>query len=885
MRASQGQAVYLKSYREPDYSVPSVDLDISLDANQTIVKSRMVVERNKQTTAETPVVLDGDELKLVSVSIEGKALSNSDFSETATHLTLKKIPKKRKFEIEIVTELNPATNTKLMGLYQSGGNFCTQCEAEGFRRITYFPDRPDILSVYTTRIEGNRKTEPILLGNGNLIKRGSAGKGRHFAIWHDPHPKPSYLFALVGGALGSLHRNYKTVSGRPVKLGIYVQKGKEASAEYALDALIRSMRWDEEVFGCEYDLDIFNIVAIPDFNMGAMENKGLNIFNDKYVLADPQSATDLDYENIEAIIAHEYFHNWTGNRITCRDWFQLCLKEGLTVYRDQEFSSDQRSRSVKRIDDVRRLKAHQFPEDAGPLAHPVRPEMYREINNFYTTTVYEKGAELVRMIATILGQKKFRKGMDLYFKRHDGEATTIEHFLKCFEDASKTDLTQFALWYSQAGTPCLTVSTNYDKSKSILEMDIEQMVPPTPGQRRKAAMHIPQRIALFGNNGSEIAPIEVNGAENTDNVLHLTKRNHSLKFKGIHERPVVSINRGFAAPINVNYHQSNSDLGFLAAHDSDLYNRWQAYQDYASRLLISSYRCIRSGSRPVSDQTFLESSLQIAVDEELEPAFRTSILTLPSETDLSQSIGKNVDPDAVHKARTDMLTTIGKHLDESSNKILKKLKTPGTYNPDAEDAGKRSLKNLLLAFGIAGNSKSAKALVLQQFSNARNMTDRFAALQMITHGKFSSSDRKTALDKFYERYHKNHLVLDKWFSVQATRAGSATASTVSALMRHEDFSLSNPNRVRSLVGAFAGGNPSGFNAASGKGYKLVAGSIGRLDKLNPQVAARLLTVFRSYRSLEPARRKLAEHSLKELRNGTDLSRDVQDILDRILSED
>ncbi len=882
MRASQGQAVHLKNYREPDYTALKVDLDINLHPTATRVTARILFQRHKDTATNRPIVLDGDELKLVSVSIEGRELDNASYLSDAYSLTLQKIPKKRKFEVEIVTEIDPTANTKLMGLFRSGGNYCTQCEPEGFRRITYFTDRPDVLAVYTTRMEADRKEAPILLGNGNLVKKGSAGRGRHYAIWHDPHPKPSYLFALVGGDLGSIHRKFKTVSGKPVKLGIYVQKGKETSSEYALDALVRSMRWDEQVFGCEYDLDVFNIVAIPDFNMGAMENKGLNIFNDKYVLADPQSATDADYENIEAIIAHEYFHNWTGNRITCRDWFQLCLKEGLTVYRDQEFSSDQRSRAVKRIDDVRRLKAHQFPEDAGPLAHPVRPESYREINNFYTTTVYEKGAELVRMIATILGKTKFRKGMTLYLKRHDGDAATIEDFVACFQQAGKIDLSQFALWYSQAGTPALSISASYDKPKVRMTVEVEQAVPATPGQHRKQPMHIPQKIALIGAGGEEINASSISGAETRNGVFHLTKRKHKLQFEGVDQRAVLSMNRGFTAPIEIDYRQSPTDLAFLATYESDPYNQWQAYQDYATRLLISASRAIQSGKPLEFDQRFLDTTLELATNEKLEPAFRASILTLPGEGDLAQTISKNVNPEAIHNARASLQASIGNLLEPNRRALISSLKTSGPYDPCAEDAGKRSLKNLLLALAVIGGSSEAGDEIINQFAKARNMTDRFAALQIIIHNHSSASERKRVVEAFYKRYSKNHLVLDKWFSVQATRPGAGTAKTVRKLTRHADFSLTNPNRVRSLIGTFAVANPSGFNDVSGEGYQLVVETIAKLDRINPQVAARMLTSFRSFRSLEPERRKLAENTLKDLKKLPELSRDVQDILSRTL---
>ena len=883
MRASQGQMIHLKNYKEPEYRVLNVDLDISLDPHATRVKSRLLVERHKATTKDQPIVLDGDELNLISVMVEGKPLGEDGFKATPESLKIFKLPQKRKFEIEIETEINPTANTKLMGLYRSGGTYCTQCEAEGFRRITYFTDRPDVLATYTTRIEADREEAPVLLGNGNPVKKGRTKNGRHFAVWHDPHPKPSYLFALVGGDLGSIHKPYKTGSGEKVKLGIYVQKGKEDSAHYAMDALIRSMRWDEEVFGCEYDLDVFNIVAIPDFNMGAMENKGLNIFNDKYVLADSNSATDADYANIEAIIAHEYFHNWTGNRITCRDWFQLCLKEGLTVFRDQEFSSDQRSRPVKRIADVRLLKAHQFPEDAGPLAHPVRPETYREINNFYTATVYEKGAEIVRMLATVLGEKKFRKGMALYLKRHDGDAATIEDFLKCFAQSSKTDLSQFALWYSQAGTPVLNVSTTFEKARQKMILEIEQFIPATPGQRRKAPAHIPQKIALVSPSGEVLKPTTISGIEHDGDVFHITKRKHKITFDGITQRPALSLNRGFTAPVEVNYRQSVGDLAFLALHDSDPFSRWQAYQNYATRTLTTGTRAMQSGKPMKIDQKFLDISLEIAANDELEPAFRAAILNLPGEGDLAQIIARNVDPDAIHEARKAIQSALGSVLEGERKAILKTLATTGEFDPDADAAGKRSLKNVLSMLALCNGSAQAKQDVVRQFEKANNMTDRYAALQAITHHHPSAATRKKALESFYKRHRKNHLILDKWFMVQGTRAGASTARAVKALTRHEDFSFTNPNRLRSLIGVFASANPSGFNAASGAGYELVAQTVAKLDRINPQVAARLLTSFRSFRALEAGRRKLARQALEKLSSSGELSRDVSDILNRTLA--
>ena len=884
MRASQGQLVYLKNYREPDYRALTVDLDISLQATVTRVVSKTVYQRHKQAEAGLPLQLDGDELSLVGVKVNGKTLKEKQIEISPAGLKILAPPKARKFTVEIETEINPTANTKLMGLYRSGGNYCTQCEAEGFRRITYFTDRPDVLAIYTVRMEAERKEAPILLSNGNCVDKGRAGKGRHYAVWHDPHPKPSYLFALVAGELSAIRRGFKTASGRPVKLAIYVQKNKEKSAAYAMDALVRSMRWDEEFFGCEYDLDVFNIVAIPDFNMGAMENKGLNIFNDKYVLADPDTATDTDYANIEAIIAHEYFHNWTGNRITCRDWFQLCLKEGLTVYRDQEFSADQRSRPVKRIEDVRMLRARQFPEDAGPLAHPVRPETYREINNFYTATVYEKGAEIVRMLATVLGQKQFDKGIRLYLKRHDGDAATIEQFLKCFEDAAKVELDQFALWYSQAGTPALNLSSKYDKAAGEFLLEVEQHTPATPGQARKRPMVIPQRVELLGKDGAALKPAKVTGAPFEDGVLHLTKSRHRIKFSGIGQRPALSINRGFTAPVEVDYRQSVSDLAFLALNDSDPFNRWQAFQTYASRLLLKGVRKLQSGEAMEIDPAFLEIVPAVAALDSLEPAYRAAVLSLPGEGDLAQMQGKNVDPDAIHTARMKLMGEMGRMLRPEAPRLIAALDTPGAYSPGAEDAGKRALKNQILKLWALGGSRTAGKMIKAQFETADNMTDRFAALQAIVHYPGPEAAKRRALENFYQRYRRNHLVLDKWFTVQGTAPGPDALKNVERLMKHKDFSYSNPNRLRSLIGAFAASNPSGFNHASGDGYRIVAQVVAKLDDLNPQIAARLLTAFRSFRSLEPGRRKLAETELRQLRNKETLSADVGDILNRTLDE-
>ena len=857
-------------------------MTVSLDPQNTIISTKAVYNRASKTQPGTPLSLDGDELDFVSATLDGAALGNNSYKVSEDGFELLAPPENDTFELEITTRCKPVENTKLMGLFQSSGMFCTQCEAEGFRRITYFLDRPDVLAVYTTRIEGLQQEVPFLLGNGNPIEQGGLPDGKHYAIWHDPHPKPSYLFALVGGPLDYVAEKFETMSGREVRLRVYVEKGKKERAHYAMDALIRSMKWDEEVFGREYDLDVFNIVAVSDFNMGAMENKGLNIFNDKYVLADPETATDDDYARIEAIIAHEYFHNWTGNRITCRDWFQLCLKEGLTVYRDQEFSSDMRSRAVIRIAEVRLLQAHQFPEDGGPLAHNVRPESYKEINNFYTATVYTKGAELVRMIATILGQDGFRKGMDLYFKRHDGDAAQVEDFLSAFEDANDADLTQFALWYSQAGTPRLTVSANYDRAKKTCSLEIEQSLAATPGQSRKKLMHIPVRFGLIGKDGNDLSFGKSTGGQVGNQVIQLTRRTTKLSFHDVSERPVISLLRDFSAPIILDFNQSKNDLAFLARHDVDLFNRWQAIQSLALQNLLAGTRATQAGKPVKVDQKLLQTLNDTALDDTLEPAFRALALTLPTESEIGRAQGKNIDPDAIHSSRQSLLKSLGKSFGNELTVQIETLETPGEYSPSAGPAGKRALKNVLLSLGVNSGNKDVISIANAQFSTASNMTDRAAALIMLAH---NLKDKKTAdqvLSKFFDMFSHDPLVIDKWLTIQATIPGNATLKRVQQLITHEAFSLSNPNRTRSLIGAYVSGNPTGFNRLDGKGYDFFARITLELDKFNPQVAARMLTSLRGWNSLEKNRRLKAKAALEIIAAG-DLSSDVRDIIDRTLA--
>jgi aminopeptidase N len=881
MRTEEARPVRLEDYRPPDWLVESVELDVTLDPVATLVRATLTLRPNGNGTAPAPLMLDGDALELRALKLDGAALPPEQFVATADRLTIAQ-PPHRPFRLEIETVVDPSANTQLMGLYRSGSIYCTQCEAEGFRRITYFPDRPDVMAVYTTRIEAEKADAPVLLANGNLIASGDVpGTSRHFAVWHDPFPKPSYLFALVGGKLACVEDRFRTMSGREVTLRIYVEDGKEARCAYAMDSLKRAMRWDETAFGREYDLDIFMIVAVSDFNMGAMENKGLNVFNDKYVLASPETATDGDFDRIEAIIAHEYFHNWTGNRITCRDWFQLCLKEGLTVFRDQEFSADARSRAVERISDVRGLRAHQFIEDAGPLAHPVRPRLYHEINNFYTATVYEKGAEVVRMLKTLLGPETFRQGMDLYFTRHDGEAATIEQFVQCFADVSRADLAQFMLWYSQAGTPELVATGSYDADAKTYRLDVAQTVPPTPGQPTKEAMVIPLAIGLVGRNGRDL-PLKLRDGRTIERgVLTLTEPAKTFVFGDIGEPPVPSLNRGFSAPIKLIADLSADDLRFLAAHDADAFNRWQALQTLATRLLLDNVASLRAAKPARQDGGLLHALGAILDDGTLEPAFIALALTLPGESDLAREIGRDVDPDAIFAARSGLRAVVGEHLAGSLFDHYRRLSESRPYSPDAASAGRRALRNICLDLLVATRRPDAVSLAARQYQAADNMTDRMAALSTLS--LCDVPERAATLDDFYARYADDPLIVDKWFTLQATIPEPATLDRVKALTGHRAFSFANPNRVRALIHAFALANQREFNRADGAGYDFVVDTVLALDRKNPQLAAKLLAALKSWRVLEPGRRAMAEKALQQVAAAPSRSPDVADIVQRALA--
>lgn len=875
MRTETPITIRLEDYRPSDHLIGTVALAVSLHPSATRVRAELTLRPNPAGRPGAPLVLDGDDLTLTGLALDGVPLPAEAYVATPTGLTLAN-PPAGPFTLTIETVVDPTANTKLMGLYRSNGVYCTQCEADGFRRITYFLDRPDVMAVYTTRIEADRDEAPVLLGNGNPVEAGAAGPGRHYAIWHDPHPKPAYLFALVGGRLDHVRRDFTTSEGRTVELAVYVESGKADRAGYALEAIARSMAWDETAFGRAYDLDVFNVVAVSDFNMGAMENKGLNIFNDRYVLASPETATDSDYAAIEAIIAHEYFHNWTGNRITCRDWFQLCLKEGLTVFRDQEFSSDMRSRAVHRIGEVRTLRARQFPEDAGPLAHPVRPRAYTEINNFYTATVYEKGAEIVRMLRTLLGETAFRAGMDRYFTDNDGTAATVEDFLAAFAATSGRDLDAFARWYERPGTPRVAVQGHYDAQARSYRLDFRQSLAGAPDG---PPLVIPISLGLVGPDG----PLAGATAERVrDGVFVLDRASDAVTFADVPVPPVPSLLRGFSAPVRLDMDVSDADRLTLLRHDSDPFNRWQAAQAVAMRLLVQG---TRSGAVPETAATAFRDALGAFLDAEAlaDPAFAALVLALPSEADVANEIGAEIDPDAIHRARHALRRQLGAGLADRLRGLRDALAdAPGTpFSPDAAAAGRRALRNAALDLVAAADPEAASAEATAQMADATTMTDRLAALAVLA--QVPGEAREAALERFAASFRSEPLVLDKWLAIQAGIPEPETPERIRRLQAHPTFSTSNPNRVRALIGSFSMGNPTQFNRPDGAGYRLVVETILALDRTNPQIAARLLTAFGSWRMLEPKRRGQAQAALTEIRSVAGLSRDVGDILERTLA--
>ncbi|MFM7083992.1 MAG: aminopeptidase N [Hyphomicrobium sp.] len=881
MKFGVPRTIRLEDYTPSSFLIDQVTLDVCLDIKKTSITSRLHIRKNPLSKkAPTPLVLNAHTLELNTITLDGRELLPSEYVLSDTRLQIPKVPN-QPFVLETRVTINPEKNLALQGLYLSRGVFCTQCEAEGFRRITYFIDRPDILSVFTCRIEANKKIAPILLSNGNLVQKGNLNDGkRHYAIWHDPFPKPCYLFALVAGDLASKHSSFKTKSGKSVKLGMYVEHGKEGLTSWAMDSLKRSMKWDEDVFNREYDLDLFNIVAVSDFNMGAMENKGLNIFNDRLILASEETATDASFEAIESVVAHEYFHNWTGNRITCRDWFQLCLKEGLTVYRDQEFSADERDRTVQRIADVRQLRSMQFPEDAGPLAHPVRPETYIEINNFYTPTVYEKGAEVIRMLEILLGQRKFQKGMTYYFSKHDGEAVTIEDFLNCFEKASLRDLSQFKLWYTQAGTPEIVVTAKWYRSTKTYELKFNQFQRPSLHQAKKKSLHIPIRLALLGADGKTLPLKLEDGTKVNNGVLELTKRSESFRFVNIHTHPIPSLFRGFSAPVRLTFEQSIKDLEFLMLHDDDLYNRWQATYTFALRLLRKNSSLTKEKNNPSDFLSFAQALRRLIIESKLNPAYRAECVKLPTQSDLAREIGRNVNHDHIYRAHKKLSQDLATFLGDDLETIYSKLRPKGKFSPDAKSAGLRALRNAALTLLSSRELPSDHKRLLEHFKKNSSMTDKAHALNLIA--SYDISERMECLSAFYDRWQKDHLVIDLWFSAQAQSPLADTLDRVRSLTKHPLFNFAIPNKVRALIGTFAMQNPLQFNRPDGEGYHFVAEQVLKVDPINPQIAARLLGAFKSWGALEKGRKAKAREALSHVAKQKGLSRDLYEIVSKTL---
>ena len=956
--AAEPATTRLADYAPPPFLVDEVDLDFELGEERTLVRAKLKVRRNPTvasapaatpasadsaasvpaptsvpapapatptsaaTSASAPppasaaaspadLVLDGRGLDTRAVRIDGEAVSGNRIEIATETLTIRDAPDA--FVLETEVAVRPGENKSLEGLYASAGNLCTQCEAEGFRKITWFPDRPDVMARYRTRIAGDPGRFPVMLSNGNEVERGALGDGRRYVVWEDPFPKPSYLFALVAGRLECVADTFTTRSGREVALRIHVEPHNLDKCAHAMRSLKRAMGWDEEVYGLEYDLDTFMIVAVDDFNMGAMENKGLNVFNSKYVLARPDTATDADFAAIEAVIAHEYFHNWTGNRVTCRDWFQLSLKEGLTVFRDQEFSADTGSRAVKRIRDARLLRSHQFPEDAGPMAHPVRPDSYIEIGNFYTVTIYVKGAEVIRMMHTLLGDEGFMAGMRLYFERHDGEAVTTGDFVAAMEAASGVDLGQFRRWYVQAGTPVLSARGAYDAARSEYVLDVEQRTPPTPGQPEKRPLHVPVRLALLGEDGGNL-PLhcpEAGLAGEREAVLDVREPRHVLRFSNVPACPVPSLARGFSAPVKVEIERGDGELAFLIANETDPFNRWDAVQEYSTKLMLRMIeervadakagadaggdRLAGTGAgdagkepRPGTDagtgadlpDEFVLALRALLLDESLDPAFIAEALALPSESNLADRM-EVIAVEAIHEVRESVKATLALRLGDAFASVREANRSRGPYRFEAEDAGRRALKNLCLGYLMELDDPAVRTDCRRQLESADNMTDALAALACFANSR--RPERDDRLDWFQERWKDDPLVLDKWFTLQATSRLSGAIHRVRTLIRHRAFDIENPNRVRALIGAFCHANQRRFHDASGEGYIFLSSYVLAIDAFNPQTAARLLGAASHWRRLDPARRALLRAELEHVRAAPKLSKDCYEVVSKFLA--
>ena len=871
MRTETPQPIRLSDYRPPAYLVDDVHLTFDLQPNATRVRARLAVRRNGDHSE--PLAFNGERLKAVSVAIDGRVLGDGEHTIDAEFLTIPAPP--AAFTLETEVEIDPENNKALEGLYMSGGRFCTQCEAEGFRKITFWPDRPDVLSRFTVRIEADRRFRH-LLANGNLVETGDLPDGRHFAVWNDPFLKPCYLFALVAGELDVLEDKLVTKSGRTVDLRIYVDPGMAPRAAYAMDALKRSMKWDEEAYGREYDLDLFMIVAVRDFNFGAMENKGLNIFNSSLLLADPATATDVDYERIEAVVAHEYFHNWTGNRITCRDWFQLCLKEGLTVFREQGFCADMRGEAVQRIKAVKVLRMRQFAEDQGPLAHPVRPSSYMKIDNFYTATIYEKGSEVIGMLKTLIGADAFRKGMDLYFERHDGEATTVEAFVQCFAEASGRDLGDFFAWYEQAGTPRITLSATYDEAARTLDLALTQTTPPTNGQETKRPLPIPVTLGLLDHEGRTLA-FERDGQAVDETVIVLDRPEVNVTLTGVDSLPVVSALRGFSAPVVMKTDAEPKERYVQLAADPDLFNRWEAGQDLAADLILSR---AAGKANEVGEERYAEAVGRALNDQASDNAFKALLLALPAETDLAL-MRSPVDPGAIHEAREALRLRLALHLDAELRRLHTGLQDLGEFSPDAAGAGRRALRNAALELMAANPRNDVADIALGHFRAAVNMTDQIGGLNALM--LIGGPAFEEALADFYARWKDEPLVIDKWFALQARDPSETALGRILGLTAHPAFDQKNPNRLRALVSSFANFNPVRFHDPSGAGYRFLADQIIAVDGFNPMTAARLVDPLGGWRRLKPELGILMKAQLERIVAVEGLSKNVYELATRALN--